>query len=111
MIPMLRKLCSIRYSSQYLEQQYVNTGKESFHAWHFHSDNAPSHFKNNKTMHYLTKLPEQSRRWVASTSFSFRMFREFGAPGHGRACGMESALGSNGPCGKISLTIPCRKQF
>jgi hypothetical protein len=75
----------------YLEEHYVQTGKEVFYAWHMHSDNAPSHFKSSKTMHYLTLLPARLAAWArgvvnaaGSGALTFRVFWEFGAPGHGK---------------------------
>ena len=74
----------------YLEEHYVQTGKETFFAWHMHSDNAPSHFKSSKTMHYLTLLPSRLASWAsgvvsaAGSALTFRVFWEFGAPGHGK---------------------------
>ena len=68
----------------YLEENFVKPGIEEFVALHIHSDNAPSHFKSSKTMNYLTKLPERLSSWAANVPFSFRVFWEFGAPGHGK---------------------------
>ena len=69
----------------------MQTGKEVFYAWHMHSDNAPSHFKSSKTMHYLTLLPARLAAWArgvvnaaGSGALTFRVFWEFGAPGHGK---------------------------
>ena len=73
-----------------MEERYVKTGEETFFAWHMHSDNAPSHFKSRQTMHYVTTLPERLKSWASAagaalgTALSFRMFWEFGAPGHGK---------------------------
>ena len=69
---------------EYLEEHYVKTGQEKFVAWHFHSDNAPSHFKSTKTMHYLTLLPERLKSWASHLAIRFRIYWEFGAPGHGK---------------------------
>ena len=71
---------------KYLEEHVLGNGpgKETFFAWHMHSDNAPSHFKSSKTMHFLTTLPAQLASWAAALPFSFRVFWEFGAPGHGK---------------------------
>jgi hypothetical protein len=52
-------------------------------ALHLHSDNAPSHFKCSKTMHFLSKLPQQLKPW-AQLGRSFRVVWEFGPPGHGK---------------------------
>jgi hypothetical protein len=49
-----------------------------------HSDNAPSHFKSSQTMNYLTKLPTRLTHRAAGTGMTFRVFWEFGAPGHGK---------------------------
>jgi hypothetical protein len=74
----------------YLEEHYVKTGQETFFAWHMHSDNAPSHFKSSKTMHYLTLLPARLATWASSVvdtmgnALTFRVLWEFGAPGHGK---------------------------
>ena len=70
----------------YLEQNVMGDGpgKETFFAWHMHSDNAPSHFKSSKTMHFLTTLPDRLKSWADGLAFSFRVFWEFGAPGHGK---------------------------
>ncbi|KOO35179.1 hypothetical protein Ctob_010692 [Chrysochromulina tobinii] len=78
----------------YLEEHYVKTGKEKFFAWHMHSDNAPSHFKSSKTMHFFSKLRERLASWAsglvvgdghnAGAPLSFRVFWEFGPPGHGK---------------------------
>lgn len=69
----------------YIEQHYVKTGTEKFHAWHMHSDNAPSHFKSSQTMNYVTKLPARLATWATSTeNKTFGVFWEFGAPGHGK---------------------------
>ena len=74
----------------YLEEHYVQTGKEVFFAWHMHSDNAPSHFKSSKTMNYVTTLPERLKAWMPRAAealgkaLTFRVFWEFGAPGHGK---------------------------
>lgn len=74
----------------YLEQHYVSTGKERFLGWHMHSDNASSHFKSSKTMNYLTSLPGRLQAWIGDlvsltgTTLTFRVFWEFGAPGHGK---------------------------
>ena len=72
----------------------MKTGKEKFFAWHMHSDNAPSHFKSGKTMHYFSKLRDRLTSWAngfvvgaglaAGSPLSFRVFWEFGAPGHGK---------------------------
>ena len=88
----------INKTIDYLEEHYVNTGKERFFAWHMHSDNAPSHFKSSKTMHYVTTLPARLKQWAAGmlhidgTHMSFRFFWEFGAPGHGK--GVWDGLGA-----------------
>ena len=87
----------------YLKQNYVDTGKEAFFAWHMHSDNAASHFKSSKTMFYVTTLREKLKSWASGQTF--RVFWEvraiscalrlsaltpimpplqFGAPGHGK---------------------------
>ena len=68
----------------YLDDHYAKTGKEKFSAWHFHSDNAPQHFKSTKTMYFLTSLPERLASWAAHLPISFSVFWEFGAPGHGK---------------------------
>jgi hypothetical protein len=68
----------------YIEEHYVKTGKEIFFGWHFHSDNAPSHFKSSQTMNYFTKLPARLASWAAGTGLTFCVFWEFGAPGHGK---------------------------
>ena len=70
----------------YLEEHILGDGpgKEVFFALHMHSDNAPSHFKSSKTMHFLTTLPARLASWAAALPFSFRVFWEFGAPGHGK---------------------------
>jgi hypothetical protein len=80
----------IEKTMAYLEEHYVNTGEETFFAWHMHSDNAPSHFKSSKTMHYLTRLPARLAAWASGVidavgnALTFRVFWEFGAPGHGK---------------------------
>ena len=74
----------LKKTFDYLEEHYVHTGKEKFIAWHIHSDNAPSHSKSSKTMYYLTSLPSRLASWAASLPISFRVFWEFGAPGHGK---------------------------
>ena len=72
------------------EEHYVKTGKETFFGWHMHSDNAASHFKSSKTMHYVSSLPSRLASWAAGVldaagqPMSFRVFWEFGAPGHGK---------------------------
>ena len=71
----------LKKSFDYLDEHYVQTGKEKFVAWHFHSDNAPSHFKSTKTMYFLTTLPARLASWASAT---FRIYWEFGAPGHGK---------------------------
>ena len=58
----------------YLKQNYVDTKKEAFFAWHMHSDNAASHFKSSKTMFYVTTLREKLKSWV--TGQTFRVFWE-----------------------------------
>lgn len=63
----------------YINEHYVETNVEKFVAVRMHSDNAPSHFKSSKTMHYLTTLP-QHLGWGSS----FRIVWEFGPPGHGK---------------------------
>lgn len=68
----------------YIEEHYVNTEKEKFFAMHMHSDNAPSHFKSSQTMNYLTKLPAHLESWSAGTGKTFRVYWEFGPPGHGK---------------------------
>lgn len=69
----------------HLDENYIKTGKETFVALHMHSDNAPSHFKNSKTMHFLTTLPERLKSWSSDVyGRSFRVLWEFGAPGHGK---------------------------
>lgn len=67
-----------------LEVRYVNTGAETFFALHIHSDNAASHFKSRETMHYVTTLPERLSSWSEKCGCSFRVFWEFGPPGHGK---------------------------
>ena len=47
-----------------MEEHYVKTGIERFFAWHMHSDNAPSHFKSSKTMHYFSLLRERLASWA-----------------------------------------------
>ena len=74
----------LKKTFDYLDEHYIKTGKEKFSAWHFHSDNAPQHFKSTKTMHFLTTLPERLTSWAAHLPISFRIFWEFGAPGHGK---------------------------
>ena len=74
----------LKKTFDYLDEHYVKTGKEKFIAWHFHSDNAPSHFKSTKTMYFLTTLPARLASWAAHVSTTFRIFWEFGAPGHGK---------------------------
>jgi hypothetical protein len=70
---------------EYLDEHFVKTGIEKFTAWHFHSDNAPSHFKSTKTMYFLTTLPAKLASWtVGLIGGIFRIFWEFGAPGHGK---------------------------
>ena len=69
---------------EYLNEHYVVTGQERFVALHMHSDNAPSHFKNSKTLHFLSKLPEKLKSWSSVAGRSFRVVWEFGAPGHGK---------------------------
>lgn len=69
---------------EHLEQNYLHTGKEAFVALRLHSDNAPSHFKSSKTMHFLTRLPEHLKAWCSAANHSFRVVWEFGAPGHGK---------------------------
>ena len=73
----------INKTLDWLEEHYVSSGKERFVALHMHSDNAPSHFKCSKSMHYLTTLTERLKLW-APTGRSFRIVWEFGAPGHGK---------------------------
>lgn len=68
---------------KYLEEEQIRT-EEHFSALHIHSDNAPSHFKSSKTMHYLTSLPQRLKPWATSTGNTFRVVWEFGAPGHGK---------------------------
>ena len=51
---------------KYLEDNFVNTGKEKFVALHMHSDNAASHFKSGKTMFYVTTLLERLKPWAAA---------------------------------------------
>ena len=74
----------INKTLDHLDEHYVQTGKERFVALHMHSDNAPSHFKSSKTMHYLTKLPERLKSWASVAGRSFRVVWEFGPPGHGK---------------------------
>ena len=71
---------------KYLEENVIGDepGKETFFAWHMHSDNAPSHFKSSQTMNYATTLPDRLKAWAARLPISFRVFWEFGAPGHGK---------------------------
>ena len=65
-----------------------------------HSDNAPSHFKSSKTMHYVTKLPARLASWALAAGLrtasgvmrSFTFVWEFGAPGHGK--GVWDGLGA-----------------
>ena len=67
----------INKTISYLEERYVRTGKESWFACHMHSDNAPSHFKSSKTMHYVTTLLARFKGWWADqgqTRTSFRVF-------------------------------------
>ena len=64
----------LRKTFDYLEEHYVKTGKENFIAWHYHSDNAPSHFKSSKTMYFLTSLPSRLASWTAHLPISFRVF-------------------------------------
>ena len=76
----------------WIEEHYVTTGEEKFFAWHFHSDNAPSHFKSRMTMYYLTTLPSRLASWARASGQairvgavrSFSVYWEFGAPGHGK---------------------------
>lgn len=35
-------------------------------------------------MNYLTKLPARLAHWAEGTNMTFRVFWEFGAPGHGK---------------------------
>lgn len=77
----------INKTIDHIDEHFVKTDKETFFAWHMHSDNAPSHFKSSQTMNYLTKLPTPTRlahHWAEGSGETFRVFWEFGAPGHGK---------------------------
>lgn len=69
----------------HLDEHYAQTGNEKFVALRLHSDNAPSHFKTSKTMHYLTTLVEKLTSWgQPSAMIPVRIVWEFGPPGHGK---------------------------
>lgn len=75
----------INKTINHLHEHYVETQKERFTALRVHSDNAPSHFKSSKTMHFLTQLPSRLQTmWGAASEHSFRVVWDFGAPGHGK---------------------------
>lgn len=67
-----------------LDEHYVAAGKEKFVALRMHSDNAPSHFKNSKMMHFLTTLQERLKNSWAPGHNIFRVVWDFGPPGHGK---------------------------
>ena len=72
----------------HLDEHYIKTGKEKFVALHMHSDNAPSHFKNCKTLHFLTTLPERFRPWASVPNRSFRVYGSLAPRAMGRGYGM-----------------------
>lgn len=84
--------CFINKTLQYLEDEYMKTGKETFFGLHMHSDNAPSHFKSSQTMNHVTTLPARLMHWCSSLGITFRVFWEFGPPGHGK--GVWDGLGA-----------------
>lgn len=68
-----------------LYENYVRTGQEAFVGLRMHSDNAPTHFKNSKTMYFLSTLPERLKTWtVGNGTRNLRVVWEFGPPGHGK---------------------------
>jgi hypothetical protein len=105
-----------------LKRRFVDTKVEPFFALHIYSDNASSHFKSAKTMYFLSTLlsfftgagerllsPKVTRAYltllfsfcsagwtdvVGSVAFRliFRVFWEFGAPGHGK--GVRDGVGA-----------------
>lgn len=88
----------INKSLQILKERYIDTGVERFMALHIHSDNASSHFKSSKTMYYVSTLLAKCASWTVGLSTAtgaalpFRVFWEFGAPGHGK--GVWDGLGA-----------------
>ena len=62
---------------EWLKVIAIDAGVEDLSWFAVHFDNAASHFKNPKTLHYLTKVPEQ-HTWIKKCSWNF------GCPGHGK---------------------------
>ena len=69
------------YSTQHfmtgMIQQWLGGFHEPVVSLHVHSDNAGSHFKNSRTLNYLSKLKEMFRQ-LSKVTWSF------GCPGHGK---------------------------
>jgi hypothetical protein len=61
-----------------------NVRDEQFTTLFIHSDNASQHFKNSKTLNWLSKRPSSTKRRKGSLSQLKKCQWSFGAPGHGK---------------------------
>ena len=62
---------------KWIKENIIDTGQENFDWYALQSDNAAGHFKNSKTLHFLTTLP-RTHPWIKKQTHGF------GAPGHGK---------------------------
>jgi hypothetical protein len=89
-------LCSDSYSTtaflnDKLKWISENVRDEQFTKLFIHSDNASQHFKNSKTLYWLSKRPSSTKRRNGSLSQLKKCQWSFGAPGHGK--GVWDGLG------------------
>ena len=68
-----------------------NVRDEQFTTLFIHSDNASQHFKNSKTLNWLSKRSSSTKRRKGSLSQLKKCQWSFGAPGHGK--GVWGGLG------------------
>ena len=68
-----------------------NVRDEQFTTLFIHYDNASQHFKNSKTLYWLSKRPSSTKRRNGSLSQLKKCQWSFGAPGHGK--GVWDGLG------------------
>jgi hypothetical protein len=65
------------YATQHFMDKFIDEWLQghTIHSIHIHSDNAGSHFKNSKTLNYLSRLFDR---------LNLKVTWSFGCPGHGK---------------------------
>ena len=74
------------YSTQHFMDLFINEWLQEHNivSIHIHSDNAGSHFKNSRTLNYLSRLRSRLQSVVEEAGVVFKVTWSFGCPGHGK---------------------------